>query len=349
MSITQYFKDLINGSKVFWSVKEGDLVWCEMPFSKASLEDVEESHRTRPYFVIKKNFLSFEAYPCTSQSHVRESAQNQYLIRKEKYDINKNTTILFKKHYRIPLYKIRSYYYSVDEFDLNEINKRLSMRINSGKREILYCAKNDDLIECDNLKEGDVINYKNSLLYIFREDTNKYICYKLMTKPAETKGKFVFQINNIAYVIDHSQRVEIPNDSSYVIMSTINLTNVIRVDEEIKNEKKKKKIANSSKQVKKTVESKENKEVKLGNIYKVKHDNVVFLYEKGGNYYGVSKLMYNITPKIIMINDIVNKEKTGKVTKKALKEIVYALIEKKVSPAKEINKVYNELCEIVED
>lgn len=58
--IKQIYNNLIEKSKtrqkqkeIFKNAQNGDMLWCNMPLTRKELKWVEESHRTRPYLIVK--------------------------------------------------------------------------------------------------------------------------------------------------------------------------------------------------------------------------------------------------------------------------------------------------------
>lgn len=352
-----FFYEQKNRYKLLKSIKKGDVVWAEMPLPKCALQEIEKNHRTRPYLVMEKGFLSVEAYPCTSQNHARDGYQNQFRILKEDYGNDKDSTVILRQRFKVPFYKLRSYFYTLSDEDIAAINKRLMMRKNTGKKDVKFLANEDDEVITKKLEEGDIIEHDGSLKYIFRVDNTKYICYKLVTKPEYTFGKMTIQINNLVYVLDYSQRCELSSNEKYQVVSKVKTTDTIRIDEEVKQAKIDKKKAKQAKKqerkgsnkkstvVKKQVMTSpiEDENFKIGTIYKVGYDRVAFLFEKDGECYGANTLMYNISPKIIKMGDINGKERNGKLSNKELRAMIDCLIDKKVMYSKEIRDLYEKL------
>ena len=126
--LIQNINKIKNQKKLLNSLDPGDLVWAKMPLSKKELKSIEKSHQIRPYLVVTKDKFNIYAYQSSSKQWNKLNNCQEYFINRFLYKQKKDSFINLTQIHKIPFINLKSYYITLNEQDLKNIQKRLQTR-----------------------------------------------------------------------------------------------------------------------------------------------------------------------------------------------------------------------------
>ena len=180
--LKQKINELKSQKYLLTNVQVGDLVWSKMPFSKKELDKIEQSHRIRPYIVIKKDMLNIYAFQSSSKSSTRLNNIQEYKLHKGYYMQNRDSYINLTQVYKIPFYKLKEKSNKINSFDLNNIEKRLFAQ--NVKSEYKF---NINIY----ISEGDVIVFDGQLYYVYASDNTYVYCFSIFKKQPKDEDMYI--------------------------------------------------------------------------------------------------------------------------------------------------------------
>lgn len=316
---------------LFRTLSPGDLVWAKMPISKKELLTVEESHRTRPYLIMHKNLFSLFVYSSSSKQSVHSNSYNEYHINRLRYDKNKDSWISFSKLYKLPIFNLKSKYITLNEIDLNGIQKRL--QILSEKYNNITFNFNMPIY----LSEGDVIVIDKKLYYIYSVDNSNIYAFHIFKKCPNDISLYerIIIDKKIYYTTFNEKKVFQKTDN--LKLSNIAFPNEIEIiAKQIKNAKYNAKVLAKSKKSQKNENIYEN-----GTIFKIGPSKVAYLFKYKNIDYGVDLLTYTFKPRIFPIYNISKRPIVEVLSPEKYLQIVEFLHLNKVTPIKPIAKLYD--------
>ena len=310
---------------LFKKLQKGDMVWAKMPLSNKELEKIEEKHRIRPYLIVEKNKNYFICYQSSSKSRTRFNNYEEYFVNKYKYNKKKDSWIDLTKTFEIPMNNIKSEYIRLDEFDIREIEKRLSIEFNRGNKSILkFCT----LVY---INVGNVIIKDNKLYYVYSEDNIFIYCIRIQKK--KHKNSNVIIINKKTYYADFNEKISIKRNEKMKIINIANNDETLIIESQMNNFK-------NSDIIKFGYENKK-KEMRfdIGTVLKYGNSKIMYLYSENNRHYGIDMLWYAIKPRIFEIKDI-NKREIIEIKKiDEVNKILECLVEKNVKDRKKFEKI----------
>lgn len=329
LSIYYKMKSNKEQKKLFSEIEEGDMIWAKMPLSKKKLKTIEESHRIRPYLVVKKSKNYLICYQSSSKASESLNNYEQYLIKKERYKKKRNSYLTLSKTIKVPICNIKNKYIKVNDIDLRKIEKRLEIIENRDRRDI------EKFNVPINIEEGDVIFYNENTYYIYTTD-NVYVygikIHKRNTKKQKSK-KIIINRKTYYIILDDAKKEGLKRNLDLRLIDIAYPEEI----EEIKNIKNKKK---KEKQEEKNGE--ELVDYEVGTVFKVRNSKILYLFKKDGKYYGVDIIYYVIFPKILQIKDINNREVLEIKSKEECLVYIEALQKNNTDLVKEVRKLYDD-------
>ena len=316
--------------ELFESIDAGDLVFCDMPLAKKDLEKIESGHTARPYLIVKKYDDYLLGYSCSSNSLARHATEKQvYILPHSRYNLFKkaeegsvptDTNIDLRRTWEIPIKNIRFYMTTLEEIDLQLIERKLNV---IGKEKITHFeVKNKAFV-------GDVYLHNQQLYYVYSENKNDLYCYPLLKVSYNNSSTLVIDGNY--YLVNIKEKEHLKLDESFHIytcktneMKMINDA-VYKLKEIQVQTKKAQKAANKKKQ------NEIRSEFEIGNVYRCEDTDrlTVYLYSAGKYKFGVDYELANInTFKLNKVYISKNKEAEFKTEEDLLLDIIDEAIDR---------------------
>ena len=310
---------------LFKKLQKGDMMWAKMPLSNKELEKIEENHRIRPYLIVEKDKNYFICYQSSSKSRTKFNNYEEYFVNKFKYNKKKDSWIDLTKTFEIPMNNIKSEYIRLDEFDIREIEKRLSIEFNRGNKSILkFCT----LIYVD---VGNVIIKENMQYYVYAEDNIFIYCLKIQKKKEENLNTII--INKKTYYADFNEKISIKRNEKMKIINIANNDEILIIESQMNNFKK-------SNRNKFDYEIKKREIVfDIGTVLRYGNSKIMYLYSENNKYYGIDMLWYSIKPRIFEIKNIDKREIIEVKKIDEVNKILECLVEKNVKDRKKFEKI----------
>lgn len=308
-----------------------------MPLSRKELNTIEESHRIRPYLVVYKDRLNIYGYQSSSKQWNRLNNCQEYCINKLRYKQNKDSFINLTQLHKISFINLRKKYITLNQVDLKNIQKRLQTTRNKN----VYSFPVDIYI-----LEGDIIAINHQLYYVYASDNVYVYCLTIFKKcPKDKKVYKNIIINNKTYYTTFKEKVNFERNTKMNIISI-----AYKSEMEVILEKKsgidfKQKILSNTE--KKEIERIHELDYESGTVFQIGRNKIVYLFKYKKMHYGVDLLMYKINPKTIPIFDIEKRKILEILEQDELLKIIEFLSSNNVQPVKEINRLYEEVREVV--
>ena len=93
----------------FKRLHPGDVIFAKMPLSNEMLLEIEESHRSRPFLVARKDRTYVYGYQCSSSLMPWLKSYEYHPYRQSIYHDNKDSYFQFNCYYKIPIDHIERY------------------------------------------------------------------------------------------------------------------------------------------------------------------------------------------------------------------------------------------------
>lgn len=319
MTASDFQKNLLYESRTGW------LVWAQMPVPQETLEKIEDTHRIRPYLIMAKDKEDIYGYQCSSSKYMELNSYEQCFIDKKIYNKEKDTWINLTTIYKVPIYNLKNRFYILESNERYEIQKRLQIQKNK-KQNVEY-----DLGIQFKPAVGDVIVINGKLNYIWDTDNTSIDCYPLVENMTYLIKKYKpIEINSKRYFVDFS------TSSKYAKSGDVKIVD-IALDYEIK--KIQSKIEKYySQEEKYTRKGNRKKTFVVGSMFKVKRDNVVYLYAKKQVHYGINLR----TKKVIIFPKKFNTYSKSTMSKAKILRLLEEVIKNSIHRV-EIEKFYEKL------
>lgn len=307
-----------------------------MPLPKKELNKIEESHQTRPYLVVAKDNFYIYAYQSSSKQCNRLNNCQQYVINKLHYHQNKDSFINLTQIYKIPFINLRNKSLSLNQLDLKNVQKRLSISSDN-----IYNFPVDISIS-----DGDVILVANQLYYVYASDNVNLYCFVIYPNyPKDCKIYKSIAVNNKIYYTTFKAKMIFPRTVDFNVVNIAYPNEIEAILEQKRlidfNEKSlssaKKKMPPKTHEL--TYES--------GTVFESPKGKIAYLFKYKNVHYGVDLLMYKIKPRVFPIYHLDKKHVLEVLPSENFMKIVEVLSSNNVHPINEINKLYYELREIV--
>lgn len=289
--------------ELFELINEGTIVWAN------NIINNKKTSVLIPYFVLKKENNKLLCFKCNTAISTSINMCNSYYFFEPKYNKKKGTWIDFTYLYTLDISDINSIYAKLDYLDLSNIQKRLQI-LSSRKNNFNYSLNNIKPI----LQVGDVFCIKDNWYYVCL-DTKAYVkVYRLFPDFIDDSFEPVI-IGGRNYYIDYDNLLIIAKDEEITYKDIAFPKEISVIEKNISKPKafrKKvifnKKNTNSNLLDYKTDIEQQKKKNFIGQVYDNAGQEVVFLFERSGKYYGVDRLFYRMRPKILEIKNM-NKRK----------------------------------------
>jgi len=307
-----------------------------MPLSKKELNKIEESHQIRPYLVVDKDNFYIYAYQSSSKQWNRLNNCQEYLINKLHYNQNKDSFINLTQIYKIPFINLKDKSITLNQLDLKNIQKRLKIPSNN-----IYNFSVDICIS-----DGDVILVDNQLYYVYASDNVYLYCLVLFKKcPKDNKIYKNIVVNRKTYYTTFKEKVSFPRKTNFKMVNIAYKDEIETILEQKRCiEHDEKRMSNVSK---KMIPEKNNLSYEKGTVFKSGKNKIAYLFKYKNVHYGVDLLMYKIKPRVFPIYHLAKKQTLEVLPSQDFMKIVEVLSSNNVQPINEINKLYDELREIV--
>lgn len=273
-------------TELFESLKPGDIVFASMPFSDRVMASIEKGHRNRPYLVVGKENDRVLAYPCSHKKRKGTSKRVTYCLSKDVYKWYSSHGIIKKSIHdswislemvhRLPIQNLHYKSMSINEHDKKQIERKIVMIINQGKRLARFNCAFDIAV-------GDIVSKGNKRYYVYQVDKDFLFGNLVNTRGGEDSYKV--QTGGATLYIHVGQKEQIKLDESCVLTDSVIKEDIQAIEQMKKDLKSKRKV-------------KQRNEERLYNMY-FKHapgtmlhhqfndEYIVYLYSVGGRNYGV--------------------------------------------------------------
>lgn len=179
--------------EIFENIQVGEMIWAQMPLNKKELSEIEESHRIRPYLIVKKEKNFLFCYQSSSKSRKQYNNYEEYCLNKLKYKNKKDSWLDLKS--------------------IKRIEKRICIEQNRGNSEVIKFNKSIYI------EIGDVILYNEKLYYVYSEDNVNIYCFEIHKRKKENVIEENIIINRKTYytnfkelkAINRKDKMEINN------------------------------------------------------------------------------------------------------------------------------------------
>lgn len=307
-----------------------------MPLPKKELNSIEKSHQIRPYLVVHKDDFYIYAYQSSSKQWNRLNNCQEYFINKLHYHQKKDSFINLTKIYKIPFINLNHKYISLNHLDLKNVQKRLLLSSSN--------TYNFSVDIC--ISDGDVVLINNQLYYVYASDNVYLYCLVIFKKcPKDNKVYKNIIVNNKTYYTTFKEKLSFSRTTNLNIINIAYKTEIDAILEK-KNtiEFNEKSLCNTEKKIlsKTGISS-----YKSGTVFKTQKNKIAYLFTYKNVHYGVDLLMYKIRPRVFPIYHLDKKQILEILPSEDFMKIVEVLSLNNVSPLNEINKLYDELREIV--
>ncbi|MGX8833738.1 hypothetical protein ACWG0P_05935 [Amedibacillus sp. YH-ame6] len=255
-----------------YTVNEKSVMWCIMPLEEEKLKKVPFGHRIRPFVIIKSNDLGCIGYACSSKDKRNLAKTMIYEIKKEQYDIGKNSYVDLSREWYIPYENVQSFYYELSQ---EEYQKIIRLEYN--------CSRN-------------IFHYKYSVGAILEKGGRNFILYKQKDRinhvhplQAEKREDHIcqpFSLNGTIFYLDFSESYEFQNEDEYKkVMYLSNEQRKSIMDYEKVIEKRKKFNIAEERLIEQIYF-----EYPVGTVFYdfIRDENIIYLYHKNHRSYGVN-------------------------------------------------------------
>lgn len=326
--------------ELFELINEGTIVWAN------NIINNNKTSSLIPYFILKKENNKLLCFKCNTAISTSINMCNSYYFFDPKYNKKKGTWIDLTYLYTLDISDISSIYTKLDYLDLSNIQKRLQI-LSSRKNDFNYLLNNIKPI----LQVGDVFCIKNNWYYVCL-DTKAYVkvcrVYRLFPDFIDDSFESVI-IGGRNYYIDYDNILPVAKDEEITYKDIAFPKEISIIEKNISKPKafRKKVIFNkkdtniSSLDYKTDIEQQKKKNF-IGQVYANAGQEVVFLFERSGKYYGVDRLFYRMRPKILEIKNMNNRKIKYILTSTECYNIIDELMSNTpLSNNKNIVKLYN--------
>lgn len=319
---------------IFYKAQKGDVLWCNMPLPKKQLKEIEQSHRIRPYLVVKKEHNFLLCYQCSSKNREEFNNYQKYFINGRKYRNKKDSWIDLTDVKKIKIKNIQSSYIKLNQIDIKKIEKRICISQYRGNTNLVRFN------EPIHFEVGDVVIKNKIAYYIYSEDNVNIYGFKVQKKRKEKQKLEKIRINKKIYYTNFKELKTINRND------TIDVVNIASEEEiiEIFNKKSAQKLK-TCKNIDKILSDDKN-EFEIGSTFKYGNSNVMYLYFDNEKYYGVDLLWYRIKPRIFEIKEIQKRKLIEIKNLEDINKVLEFLVEKNIGSYK-IKDVYQHIRKLL--
>ena len=229
--------------EIFEKIQAGEMIWAQMPLNKKELSEIEESHRIRPYLVVKKEKNFIFCYQSSSKSRKQYNNYEEYCLNKLKYKNKKDSWLDLKSIKRIEIKNIKGNYIKLKEIDIKRIEKRICIEQNRGNSETIKFNKTIYI------EIGDVILYNEKLYYVYSEDNVNIYCFEIHKRKKENVIEENIIINRKTYYTNFKELKAINRKDK------MEINNIAYKDEVLEILKKKRELKRIYKSIRKMIYS----------------------------------------------------------------------------------------------
>lgn len=158
---------------LFDSIVPGDIVDAWMPLDHERMETVPQSHRHRPYFVVRKRPDCILAYKGSSKLR-EDKVGRQVLIAKADYHVWKDGYMQLDRLEKIPAYCLIEKLDHLRDETMNEANRRLLILKNIGQRQYVVLFP-----VVTQFREGDILWWNRRLYYVYAIEDGQLFTFPL--------------------------------------------------------------------------------------------------------------------------------------------------------------------------
>lgn len=303
-----------------------------MPLSKKELDEIEESHRSRPYLVVYKDKMNIYAYPSSSTNTGDINSYTKYHIDGSIYGNRKDSWFDLRKTYKVPVYNLKSSFYNLNIEDMIGIQRRLEVIKEKSSKEIY------NLLDNYEITKGDIVWAKGNINYVYKCDKKYIYCYKLYRSSRYKKILAPILIRNKKYYIDLDDEVKYKRTNEFGIRDFASNMEVNYIDNEIINRKKTKEKYVLDNEIKKITSK-----YKMGTLFQIRGNKIAYLFTADDKDYGVNIATYTSNPSLYWIQDYRRRNIIGDIPLSKCLDILEKLYVKKVKPQKNIEELYQKL------
>lgn len=313
--------------EIFEKTQVGDMLWCSMPLSKKDIEQIDASHRIRPYLVVKKEEKFLLCYQSSSKNRENINNYEKYSIKSGKYRNKKTSWIDLTEVKKVKIKNIQLEFVKLNEIDIKKIEKRICIGLNRGNNKLIRF--NEPIY----IEEGDVINKNDKSYYIYAEDNVNIYGFRIQKKRKKNQKLKPIEINGKTYYTNFKELTTIKRNEKIKINNIAYKEEILQILEQKKSLK-----ANTYNKIEEIIK-RDNNEFQMGSVFKYGNSNVMYLYSHANRHYGVDLLWYSIKPRIFEIKEIQRRKLIETKDLKEMNKILEFLIEKNVQN-NEVERLY---------
>ena len=201
--ITKHFEELYNNINI------GDIYFAYMPLVKEELDAIEETHRRRPYVIVKKENGKVYGYACYGKKYSWLKSNEYFHLDNRIYDVNKDGYIVLDEIFEIPLENIIRYYLTLSPKTIRDIEKRIL--ITNNQRTPLPTFEIGYDIEI-----GDIFLLDKQLYYVYQKDNTHIYTHKVFKNQHIDNIKLVrIRVDNKDYFISYLKQEQFSSKEQY--------------------------------------------------------------------------------------------------------------------------------------
>ena len=257
---------------LFNDIRVGDIIYAPSSYSVSRLKNTEESHRQRPYIIVKKENNYLIGFSGTS--NLKTKYNSSLYLCKDFYHVSKDGIINLTNLHKIPNIYILSIVDHLLTVDMLKINEVLCLSNGNIKQRLFF-----DLNVA--LKPGMVINISyesKNYFFVYKVDEIYVTLYRLQKDPSDIK----LMLNKDVFYIDENKQEVIKNDFDYVILKINQLDTLKTINDKFYNAK-----ASSNKSKKVKFEDTYYFKYEIGQVFIAGMRTFVYLFSRWNEHYGI--------------------------------------------------------------
>ena len=254
--------------ELFKEIRVGDIIYAPTSYKLSTLKKLEESHRQRPYIIVKKGPNHLEGFCGTSDTKTNYILS--FNLYKDSYDVSKDGIIDLTNIHNIRRNSILS------------INGHLSISDMLKINELIYASSLENKIMFDirlKLAPGMIISesYKSKFIFfVYKVDDKNITLFRFDDKKRDVRLSF----NKKTYYINTKEPIVIDKRFKYVILKANDFNTIKNIDSSLKDNKQA--IVKTNR-----FETSHYFKYKIGQVFVVGMRTFVYLFSSYSEDYGI--------------------------------------------------------------
>lgn len=259
--------------KLFSQIRIGDIIYAPSCFSLSRLKNLEESHRQRPFIVVRKEADRLICFCGTSNKDTNYTLG--FHLDKQRYKVSKDGNINLNNLHEIPDVYIISIADHLTIADMLKINEIILSSHSKSKDEKLFKLKVD-------LKPGMIIakKYESKEFYFVYKVDDIYATLYLLNKNPLSKIQLRFRKN--IYYIDVNKPKTVRKDDNFVVLKTDQFSTLKAIKDKFYRIE-----ASSRSKRKPTFEMSHYFKYEIGQVFVTGMRTFVYLFSSNNQNYGI--------------------------------------------------------------